>query len=212
MISWLIVLIFATGCAARGQDVFTRDVWASGAVTMLEDPANGTNRAGFTAPASLASDYNFEMPAALPASTRCLEVTTGGVIQYAAAACGTGGGSSSGPAGEVQVSGGSGTFTSDPLFFWDNATKRLGVGSGAPNVRLHLAEPAAGAGIVNVERIQYGNSIGDGGGFVFSNTATSSTARLYAHTSGASNVDLVVDTLGGKHSTFTDASKDFTQQ
>lgn len=52
---------------------------------------------------------------------------------------GGGGGSSSGVAGSVQFSGGAGAFNSDgAVFFWDNTSKRLGIGTNAPTDPLEV--------------------------------------------------------------------------
>lgn len=46
---------------------------------------------GLRGAASIAADWDITLPADPPGSTRCLEMTTGGIIQYAADVCGTGG-------------------------------------------------------------------------------------------------------------------------
>lgn len=58
----------------------------------------------------------------------------------------TGGSSSSGVAGSVQFSDGAGGFNSDGTkFFWDNSTKRLGIGTATPVSNVHVVSAAASA-------------------------------------------------------------------
>lgn len=87
--------------------------------------ADGSHYGGLKAAAATTASYVWVMPAANPAATRCLEVTAAGVIQYAAAACGTGGGSSfyqtmlDGGAAEFQRAGLN--FTSQAFVLTDDA-------------------------------------------------------------------------------------------
>ncbi|MEQ1877547.1 MAG: hypothetical protein ABL958_12950, partial [Bdellovibrionia bacterium] len=58
-------------------------------------------------------------------------------------AIGSGGGSSSGTTGHVQISGGGGAFTSDSnMLFWDSTNDRLGLGTETPNTALHISSTA----------------------------------------------------------------------
>lgn len=68
---------------------------------------------------------------------------------------GGGGGASSGAAGYVQISDGSGGFTTSgntagQEFFWDNTNKRLGIGTVAPDQQLHVT--GAGSGSIKIFR------------------------------------------------------------
>lgn len=69
---------------------------SGGATTCWEELyTNGSEAVCIKAPNAITTEFTITLPSALPTTTtRCLEMTTAGVIQYAAAACGTGGGSS----------------------------------------------------------------------------------------------------------------------
>lgn len=94
--------VLVLGCALRGQDTIEKlDIIPDGGGTIgrikfIESTGFGgiaaTQGISLKAPASIASDFDWTFPNANPGATNCLEVTTGGVIQYAAGACGVGGG------------------------------------------------------------------------------------------------------------------------
>ena len=94
---------------------------------------------------------------ATPATGLEIFNTTTGVPNFyngtAWTAVGTGsGGTSSGTAGYVQLSGGSGAFadsgtTAGQQFFWDNTNKRLGIGTTSPSANLEVQVPAASGGV-----------------------------------------------------------------
>lgn len=60
------------------------------------------------------------------------------------------------PAGQVLIGDGSTTFTSDPDFFFDTATKRVGIGTNSPDEQLHVFK-ATGSAIALVETQSTGN-------------------------------------------------------
>ena len=62
-----------------------------GGIRLREEDAGGDNYFELIAPSAIASNFTWTAPNANPASTRCVEVTSGGVVQYAAAACAAGG-------------------------------------------------------------------------------------------------------------------------
>lgn len=57
----------------------------------------------------------------------------------------TAGAAAAGVSGAVQFSNGTALSSDAATFFWDNATKRLGIGTTAPAVTLHLATDAGGS-------------------------------------------------------------------
>lgn len=94
----LILLLGVATCSLSAQ-------WLSGSRFLSSNTAgastcwqelytNGSAAVCLKAPDSITTEFTLTFPSALPTSTtRCLEVTTSGVIQYASAACGTGSGS-----------------------------------------------------------------------------------------------------------------------
>jgi len=101
-----------------------------------------SNEAGF---GKIHADLSGELSYVDP-SGNTVQLTSGG------SPAGGGGGSSVGVAGTVQFSDGASGFAGDASnFFWDNTTKRLGIGT-APSSVLHVredADAATGAQFVN---------------------------------------------------------------
>lgn len=93
----IVVSTLVLGCALRGQnqiDVLP-DGSGVGEVRFIESTGWGgiaaTQGISLKASASIATNFDWIFPNANPGATNCLEVTTGGQIQYAAGACGTAG-------------------------------------------------------------------------------------------------------------------------
>lgn len=88
----------------------------------------------------------------------------------------SGGGTSSGSAGYVQFSGGSGAFASDSNLVWDNTNKGLGVGR------------AVGPSETAVLRNEAGKGVMIGGG----TTGNDGTTALYVHANAAAQYGLIL--------------------
>lgn len=71
---------------------------------------------------------------------------------------------------------------------------RVTIGRYAP---LHVIGGIAGSGITDALRIQYGGSVGDGGGIVFGNTTSAVGARIAAHSTSGSTVALEFTAFNG---------------
>lgn len=88
----------------------------------------------------------------------------------------SGGSTSSGSAGYVQFSGGSGAFASDSNLVWDNTNKGLGVGRAVGPSETAVLRNAAGKGVM----------IGGG------TTGNDGTTALYVHANAAAQYGLIV--------------------
>ena len=95
----LIALLFAAVASAQmtyhDLEIIPDQSNVAGELRFIESTGwtagTAVNYVGFKGPASITTNFVYTLPNALPTSTtRCLEVTTGGVIQYAAGACGSG--------------------------------------------------------------------------------------------------------------------------
>lgn len=82
---------------------------------------------------SATSSFFLYLPASLPASTECLEVTSGGQIQASGAGCGGSGSASSGTNDEIQITDNAGGFTSVANFRHDSTVSHPSL-----NLPLHI--------------------------------------------------------------------------
>lgn len=94
----LIALLFTVAASAQmtyhDLEIVPDQSSVAGELRFIESTGwtagTAVNYVGFKPPASIATNFVYTLPNALPVSvTRCIEITTGGVVQYAAGACGT---------------------------------------------------------------------------------------------------------------------------
>ena len=144
------VLLILVGLPSFGQLLSGTRILSdssAGAKMCLEELyTNGSAAACIQAPSSIASEFTWTLPNANPTSTtRCLEVTTSGVVQYAAAACGTGGGSTLPVTDTTSIAEGSADDTKEVRFEVD------GITTGTVRV---LTVPDANITLAGLNRIQ----------------------------------------------------------
>jgi len=98
-----------------------------------------------------------------------------------------GSGQSSGTAGYIQISDGSGGFTTsgttaNEQFFWDNTNKRLGIGTATPSTKLEVASGVIRAGDLtspNADRHNHDRQPRDGQQLHLPGAALHSQQRRY---------------------------------
>jgi len=122
-----------------GMTALTGDVTASGSGSVAATIANSA--------VTYAKLQNASGPSLLGRSTAGAgvfsEITVGSGLALSSGTLSvSSGNASSGTAGYVQYSGGSGTFSSDSTasnqFFWDSTNHRLGIGTVSPSTKLHV--------------------------------------------------------------------------
>ena len=102
------------------------------------EASNGANYVALRAPASLASDVTWTLPAAAGTINQVLATDAAGSLSWVTMS-GGGGGSPAGTAdGQLQFKSGS-SFSASGSLTWDNVNTRLGVGKAAPTGRLHVS-------------------------------------------------------------------------
>ncbi|MEO8149967.1 MAG: hypothetical protein ABI723_20175, partial [Bacteroidia bacterium] len=111
----------------------------TGEIRMDELVANGSNYVGFKAANNLTANKIYTLPASDGTNGQVLSTDGLGTMSWITAS-GANGLTGNGAATQIAFYNGTNTLTSNINLKWDNANKRLGIGTGAPAARLHVAD------------------------------------------------------------------------
>lgn len=133
-------------------------------------------------------DWDLFFPSAAPASTLCLEVSSSGQMQYAAAACGAGGGTPAGVHTEIQLNI-SGAFGTIPGLWHNGEALGLPRSAGSPSTEggeiFFLGDTGVG--------IDYHLDVSGGDFRLYNITASDRTFQIFNNGAGDLNVVLEGD-------------------
>jgi hypothetical protein len=109
--------------------------------------ASSSNYVSFVASASLSANTSWTLPLMDGTSGQVIQTNGLGQLSFVTASSGS---PSSGALGSVQLSNGSGGFSSDPAnFWWDSTAHRLGIGTNTPANQLQIVGGAQVMSLTN---------------------------------------------------------------